>query len=130
MTSFKEIVSLGRIENKLMYPHCNPGMELVWVEQGQLEWAVEQVPEVLRPGTVFFTLPWQMHGSLQIREPRNKIYYALFGLPGSNTEPQDVIRFPESLGFSVEEQRLLSRIFVSATRHAWPASELQKKPVS
>jgi AraC family L-rhamnose operon regulatory protein RhaS len=127
MSYFKEIVSFGHIENKLMYPHCNPGMELVLVEQGRLEWAVEQVPEVLRPGTVYFTLPWQMHGSLQIREPRNKIYYALFGLPGSGKEAQSRIQFPDSLRFADEEAAQLSRIFTSASRHAWPASDLLKE---
>jgi len=127
MSLFAEIISYGHIENKLMYPHCNPGMELVLVEQGQLEWAVEQVPEVLTPGTVFFTLPWQMHGSLQIREPRNRICYALFGLPGSDEKPHDRIQFPERLRFTAKETKLLSQVFVSAPRHAWLASDLLKK---
>ena len=118
------IISCGHIENKLMYPHRNPGMELVLVEQGGLEWAVEGVPEVLKPGMVFFTLPWQAHGSMHIREPRNRIYFVLFELMEAYSQRPDGIAFPEVLGFSPEEQRPLSRAFMQASCHAWPGSAL------
>ena len=120
----EDIISYGHIENELMYPHCNPGMEIVLVEQGHLEWAVDQVPEVLNPGSVFFTLPWQTHGSLQIREPRNRIFYVLFSLPGNDSSIRGGMRFPESLRFSAAEQRMLGRIFMTGPHHAWQASPL------
>ena len=53
MTQTREIISHGHIENKRMYPHRNPGMEIVLVEQGHLDGAVDQAPETLNPGTVF-----------------------------------------------------------------------------
>lgn len=127
MNPIHDIISFGHIENELMYPHRNPGMELVLIDQGHLEWAVDQVPEILNPGTVFFTLPWQTHGSLQIREPRNKIYYTLFCLENNPTEPQQTIRFPRSLQFSAAEERILSTIYTSAPQHTWPASPLLKQ---
>lgn len=120
----REIISHGHIENKLMYPHRNRGMEIVLVEKGHLEWAVDRVPEVLNPGTVFFTLPWQIHGSLMLREPPNRIFYALFALPGRNDSPQETLPFPASLKFSAEEQKALGDIFINAHRHAWPATPL------
>ncbi len=122
-----EIISHGHIENKLMYPHRNLGMEIVLVEKGHLEWAVDRVPEVLNPGTVFFTLPWQTHGSLMLREPSNKIFYTLFSLPGRNDSPKAALRFPATLNFSDAERKMLSEIFIGAHRHAWPATSLLKE---
>ncbi|QBG47005.1 AraC family transcriptional regulator [Verrucomicrobia bacterium S94] len=124
MSNFKEIISYGHIENKMMYPHKNPGMELVLVEQGRLDWAVEGVPEALKPGTLFFTLPWQTHGSMQIREPKNRIYFILFDLPGSGFLPRKKITMAERFGFTAAEQKFISTALVHARRHAWPASKL------
>lgn len=126
MNRVNEIISFGRVDNKLMYPHCNPGLEIVLVEDGRLEWAVEDVSEVLNPGTIFFTLPWQVHGSLSVREPKNLISYALIALEEPYPEPVDQIRMPSPLGFTPQEEHLISEILVSAHRHAWPASELIK----
>ncbi len=124
MNQLTEIISHGHIENKLMYPHCNPGMEIVLIEEGHLEWAVDNVPEVLDPGMVFFTLPWQVHGSLHVREPRNRIYYVLFSMGESYDTPTDFVRMPKAWGFTRPEEKMLSEVLVSASRHAWPASRL------
>lgn len=120
----KEIISFGRIENRLMYPHCNPGMEIVLVAEGHLEWAVDGVPEVLDPGMVFFTLPWQAHGSLHLREPRNRICYVLFALEEPYERPSERVDMPAVWGLTPEEGRLVSDVLISARRHAWPASGL------
>ncbi len=127
MSSLKEIISYGHIENKRMYPHRNPGMEIVLVDQGRLDWAVDQAPEILNSGTVFFTLPWQVHGSLKVCEPRNRIFYTLFALPQPSDRPVKQLRMPSSLGFSSAEEKLVGRVLVSTRRHAWPASDLLKK---
>lgn len=121
-----DIISFGHIENKMMYPHKNPGMELVLVEHGSLDWAVDGVPEALKPGTLFFTLPWQTHGSMRIREPKNKIYFILFELPGSGFQPLEKITMAERFGFSEQEQKFLSTTLVNARRHAWPATPLAR----
>lgn len=122
-----EIISYGYIENKLMYPHRNQGMEIVLVDKGHLEWAVDRVPEILNPGTVFFTLPWQTHGSLMLREPSNHIYYTLFTLPEWETSERDCLHFPEFLKLENEEACTLSRIFTGAQRHAWPSTPLLRE---
>ena len=121
-----DIISFGHIENKMMYPHKNPGMELVLVEHGSLDWAVDGVPEALKPGTLFFTLPWQTHGSMRIREPKNKIYFILFELPGTGFQPSEKIAMAERFGFSKQEQEFLSSTLVNARRHAWPATPLAR----
>lgn len=116
------IISYGHIENQLMHPHRNAGMEIVLVEQGHLEWAVDNRPEVLIPGSVFFTLPWQAHGSLFIREPKNHIYYILFELAEAYAAPCASIRFPRDFGFSLSEERMLSRLFCGTYQHTWASS--------
>ena len=127
MHDLKEIISHGHFENELMYPHKNPGMELVLIDQGNLEWAVEGVPEILKPGTIFFTLPWQAHGSMHIREPRNKVYFVLFELINADFQPLEKIGFADCFGFSEGEQEWMSEAFIAARRHAWPASDLIKQ---
>lgn len=127
MNALDDIVSYGYIENKLMVPHRNQGMEIVLVEHGRLEWAVERIPEVLTPGTVFFTLPWQVHRSLMLREPPNRIFYTLFSLSDGCSDSETEIRFPASLEFSEAEQKTLGAVFVEAQRHAWPATPLLKE---
>lgn len=126
MCAFDDIFSYGYIENKLMVPHRNQGMEIVLVEHGHLEWAVDRIPEVLTPGTVFFTLPWQVHGSLMLREPPNRIFYTLFSLSDGCSDSETEIRFPASLEFSEAEQKTLGAVFAEAQRHAWPATPLLK----
>lgn len=123
----KEILSYGHIEGRKMHPHRNMGMEIVLVDRGNLEWAVEEAPEHLQSGDVFFTLPWQTHGSTAIGEPQNKIYFVLFKLKSDYREKQSGIRFPDSLGFLPQEQRKLSDIFCIATRHTWNASPVLKQ---
>jgi AraC family L-rhamnose operon regulatory protein RhaS len=122
MIYMKEIISYGHIENKLMHPHRNPGMEIVLVDQGNLEWAVDNHPEVLYAGSVFFTLPWQAHGSLRLCEPKNRIYYILFELSRYCTSSAKSIRFPSSFGFAPAEEKMLSTLFCETRQHAWKAS--------
>ena len=121
------IISYGHIENQLMHPHRNAGMEIVLVEQGHLEWAVDNRPEVLTPGSVFFTLPWQAHGSLFIREPKNRIFYILFELAEPYAAPCASIRFPRSFGFSPSEEKMLSRLFCKTLQHVWAVSATAKQ---
>jgi AraC family L-rhamnose operon regulatory protein RhaS len=118
----EQIISYGHIECQLMHPHRNAGMEIVLVEQGHLEWAVDNRPEVLTKGSVFFTLPWQAHGSLFLREPKNRIYYILFKLAESYATPSTSIRFPQRFGFTPKEEKMLSRLFCGTTRHVWSLS--------
>ncbi len=127
MNVLPDIICHGHIENRLMHPHRNPGMEIVLVEQGHLDWAVEQRPEVLNPGSVFFTLPWQVHGSLTLQEPRNRIFFVLFPLNQLDRPAGNHLGLPPSLGFSSEEEEMLGRILVPARRHSWPASTLLKE---
>lgn len=99
-----------------MHPHRNRGLELVLVEQGHLEWQVETRPESLYPGSLFFTLPWQAHGSRLIREPENRIYYFLLALPDENPA-SGTLHFPEALNCTPQETEFISRALLKNDCH-------------
>lgn len=118
----KEIVSYGRFRCREMAPHKNRGMEITLVERGMLDWMVEGRAESVVPGTVFFTLPWQAHGSVQAEEPDNTVYHVLFRLACDYVKPCGTFRFPPRLGFDVAETTALSRTFAGSVRHGFRAT--------
>lgn len=118
----KEIISYGRFECKELSPHKNRGMEITFIEKGMLEWMVEGVPEKVESGSVFFTLPWQVHGSLHPKEPDNIVWHILFHLETDYPRPRKNFRFPEKLGFSPSEMKILSAAFAGSSRHGFRAT--------
>ena len=118
----KEIVSYGRFRCKELMPHKNRGMEITYIEKGLLEWMVEGVPEKVETGAVFFTLPWQVHGSLHPQEPDNILCHVLFHLDQDYSKPHKQFRFPERLGFTPAENRTLSALFTQSVKHGFRAT--------
>jgi len=118
----KEIISYGRFQCKELTPHKNRGMEITYIEKGMLEWVVEGVPEKIMPGSVFFTLPWQVHGSLNPREPDNAIWHVLFHLKEDYSRPHKGFQLPEALGFTPAEMKALSSTFCACIRHSFRAT--------
>lgn len=117
-----EIVSYGRFRCRELSPHKNRGMEITYIEQGLLEWRVEGVAETVDPGTIFFTLPWQVHGGLNPREPDNTLWHVLFHLEEDYPEPQPHFRFSPRLAFTPAEMCALSESFAASTRHGFRAT--------
>lgn len=120
--SMKDIISYGRFPIKELAPHKNKGMEITYIEKGLLEWMVEGEIEKVEPGSVFFTLPWQIHGSLLPKEPDNLVWHVLFHLELDYSEPQDVFSFSEELGFAPAEMSIISETFASSNQHCFPAT--------
>lgn len=120
----REVISSGLVVLREMGPHRNRGLEIHHIQRGDLEWMVEGRSEEVREGMVFFTLPWQTHGSTLGTEPRNEACFLLLRLPGDPKTPRDSFDFPARLGFSRKESRELSRILCRARRHGWPATPL------
>ena len=116
-----EIISYGRFQCEELTPHKNRGMEITYIEKGMLEWVVEGVPERVESGSVFFTLPWQVHGSLAPREPDNTIWHVLFHLEKDYPSPHDTFSFPRALGFTRDEMQVLSATLAGSKRHCFPA---------
>jgi AraC-like DNA-binding protein len=125
----KEIISYGRFHCTELAPHKNRGMEITYIERGVLEWMVEGVSEKLEPGTVYFTLPWQVHGSLTPKEPDNTIWHVLFPLEQDYPTPRSRFQFHKALGFSKGEASILSTAFASSTRHCFPATPAMRNLV-
>jgi AraC family L-rhamnose operon regulatory protein RhaS len=117
-----EIISYGRFQCTELSPHKNRGMEITYIEKGMLEWMVEGIPEQIESGSIYFTLPWQVHGSVNPREPENTIWHVLFHLEKDYPTPQGSFTFPGTFGFSKEEMRILSNTFSATERHCFPAT--------
>lgn len=123
----KEIISYGRFRCTELTPHKNRGMEITYIEKGMLEWMVEGVSEKVESGSIYFTLPWQVHGSLNPKEPDNTIWHILFHLEEDYPRPRKQFRFPQCLSFSAAEMKTLSAVFSSSTKHCFPASEAMRR---
>ncbi len=118
----KEIITYGRFRCRELSPHKNRGLEITYVAKGNLEWMVEGRAERVPAGSVFFTLPWQVHGSVEPREPSNTIYHVLFHLAKDYATPQRQFTVKEHFGFTSQETRQISRTLCSAERHCHRAT--------
>ncbi|MBT3192329.1 MAG: AraC family transcriptional regulator [Verrucomicrobia bacterium] len=118
----KEIISYGRFHCTELTPHKNRGMEITYIERGVMEWMVEGVPEKVEPGSVYFTLPWQVHGSLTPKEPDNTIWHVLFHLKEDYPTPRSAFEFHKALGFNKTEALILSSAFASSACHCFRAT--------
>ncbi|MEE9367230.1 MAG: AraC family transcriptional regulator [Pontiella sp.] len=117
-----EIISYGRFQCSELAPHKNQGMEITYIEKGMLEWMVEGIPEPVESGSIYFSLPWQVHGSVNPQEPDNVIWHVLFHLEKDYPHPKPNFSFPKSLGFSKDEMNILSTVFSNSNRHCFPAT--------
>ncbi|MGZ0709728.1 helix-turn-helix domain-containing protein [Coraliomargarita sp. W4R53] len=122
-----EIISCGHLKIGDLGLHKNRGMELTYITRGRMEWVVDGRIEVVQQGDIFFTLPWQLHGSPVLEQPVNEAWHLLFGIPGDHAKARSAIAFPKSLGFSRAETSMISHAFCRAQRNAWRASsQIQK----
>jgi AraC-like DNA-binding protein len=118
----KEIISYGRFQCDELAPHKNRGMEITYIEKGMLEWMAEGVIEKVESGSIYFTLPWQVHGSLSPTEPDNTVWHVLFHLAEDSDCERHGFGFPSALGFTRKEQRILSKVFAGSRRHCFRAT--------
>lgn len=123
----KEIISYGRFRCTELSPHKNRGMEITYIEKGMLEWMAEGTSEKVEAGSIYFTLPWQVHGSLNPREPDNTIWHILFHLEEDYPRPRKQFRLPQSLGFSAGEMKTVSSVFASSSKHCFPVTETMRR---
>ncbi len=117
-----KIISYGRFRCTELSPHKNRGMEITYIEKGDLEWIVAGMPEKVGPGSVFFTLPWQVHGSLHPKEPNNMLCHVLFHLEEDYPRPRRQFRFPEAFGLNPAEMKALSTAFSASSKHCFHAT--------
>ncbi len=102
--------------------HRNEGVEVVYIDKGRLRWHVEGQVETVPPGSVFFTLPWQAHGSVEQAEPNCELYYVIIGTARRHRRPVRRFGFDPALGIGAAAQRRITRVLGSVRRHCWPAN--------
>jgi AraC family L-rhamnose operon regulatory protein RhaS len=68
-------------------PHRNAGLELVLITGGRLVWQIEGRIEHVEAGSVFFTFPWEMHGSIVEREAGCSLWYVVLRLDRTYRRP-------------------------------------------
>ena len=107
-----------------LHDHKNQGLEIVYLERGALRWHVEHREVHLQANSVFFTLPWQLHGSRDEYNPGHRIHWLTFKLDQLYDKPSSKIAFLPEFGFSPEETAFLSNALVSAFEPVFGASEI------
>lgn len=116
------IVEVGSGKAHRIPVHRNSGLEIVYIEGGNLPWQVENQQDPVGPGSAFFTMPWQWHGSTADFEPSHSLYFVVLGVEGKCIDQPGPIRLPKALGLSGSEQRRILGTLRTVTRHAWPAT--------
>jgi AraC family L-rhamnose operon regulatory protein RhaS len=106
--------------------HKNPGLEIVYIERGKLLWECEGHLENIPEESIYFTLPWQKHGSATLFEPDYKIHFIVIKLKSESVEKRDQIQFKPEMAFEKEVEEKISDLLCHCSQHAWPASPMLK----
>lgn len=101
--------------------HRNPGLEIVHVVAGRTRWKIGRREFDLSPGDIYYTLPWETHGSASPREPGLIINFAILQLKRNYARARKAFEFHPALGWSVDESRKLSRALTQCESRAMPA---------
>jgi len=117
------LLEFGRGKARILPVHRNPGIEIVYVEDGILPWQVEGQRQPVGPASVFFTLPWQWHGSTAEFEPGHHWNYAIFQVDADSFERPGPLKLPKALGLSSAQQQRIVKTLSETSCHVWPASE-------
>jgi len=116
------ILQRGSGSNLSLHPHHNLGLEVVQVNRGTLIWQVEGRTEVVKPGSVFFTLPWQRHGSVLEFEPGHHWNYFVLRLEKKDPLRPGPFTLPEEMGFTSSESRKIAAMLRQQTDHTFPGT--------
>jgi AraC-like DNA-binding protein len=103
--------------------HKNPGLEIVHVSKGELRWEVEGREVTLGADTLFFTLPWQVHGGVEELQPSSEISYFCVALAKEYSRPGPRFGFHPAFGFKPSEEKIISSTLVRSKTQALPAGE-------
>ena len=103
--------------------HKNPGLEIVLVSKGEVDWEVEGKQERVMADMLFYTLPWQEHGGVEELQPSSEISYLCIALDAPHTKPQRRFGFHAAFGFTTAEERAISSALAGDKPHALPATD-------
>lgn len=106
----------GGTKNRLLKPHYNDGLELVSITGGQFTWHVDDQPESVGAGDIFFTLPWQRHGSADQRATGATLCWVVIPtVPCAPTAAPEEWGFAPELGLSFTPEQMPRLMHAFAT---------------
>jgi len=112
----------GPFKRRRLGLHVNPGVEIVYVASGRPVWATEGRAEVVHPGWVFYSLPWEVHGSVAEYEDGWEIHFTNVLLDAGYSRPRRTFGFHPVFGLSPSEARRVSGALTATRRRAHPAT--------
>ena len=104
--------------------HKNPGLEIVYLRKGRMVWKCEGQIETVPPASIYFTLPWQEHGSVHEYEPGHEWFFIVLRLEKSSERRNLSLLIPRELGLPKSFLRKLRSRLLHAPFHCMPASAL------
>lgn len=104
--------------------HTNPGLEIVYVSEGHLTWQCEGKVEAVPANSLYFTLPWQSHGSVFDFEPHHKWHFVVIKLYPQKGAPSSDLAFSPELGLSAQETSHILQTLKGANHHSLTCSPL------
>jgi len=128
----------GGGKRRTLRTHRNAGLEIVCVTGGSAAWHIEGRAYRVTPGSVFFTWPWEWHGSVRDTEPGLELWYAAIRLdrPGRR-KPADFawhadLNMPPRVARSIRRTLLASdqRTAKLSERMLWLVRQLVAAPAS
>lgn len=113
------IVQFGTGSVPRLPPHQNPGLEIVLIQRGRLAWQVEGREEEVTPGSVYFTLPGQLHGSSHEYEPGHEWIFVVIA---ATRNVEGKLSFHRGLPLARREAAHVSTVLTGTRRHAYRAA--------
>jgi AraC family L-rhamnose operon regulatory protein RhaS len=115
--------------------HRNGGMEVHYIAHGYLHWEIEGRPFLVPPRSVFFTFPWEKHGSCADFEPGHFFHFVVFRMQNPEEKRPGKLHLANGFGLSKSEQheifsRLSSsrnRCFAASPDFGWVMKRLAKE---
>ena len=115
--------------------HRNNGLEVHYIAHGHLHWEIEGRPFPVPPRSVFFTFPWEKHGSTADYEPGHFFHFVVFRMQNPLQKNPKRLRLASRFGLSNSEQREIfsklssvrNRCFAASADFRWAMARLARE---
>lgn len=101
--------------------HQNGGFEVHYIAKGHLHWEIEGRPFLVAPRSVFFTFPWEKHGSCVDFEPGHQFHFVVCRLANQMSDARDV-RLVDAFGLAESEQADIFAVLSAAANRCFSAT--------
>ena len=99
--------------------HRNPGLEIVYLAKGSLVWQCEGKRDTLPPDSIYFTLPWEVHGSDAEYEPGHEWYFVVIKANGIKGRK---LSFTPPLTLPPRQSAVIEKTLMTRKQRVWPAT--------